>query len=110
MRLIDADALKKSMGEECEGACYCCKYCEGEDNAVSCGLIKRAPTIAAKSAIHAYWKSFIHSAYHGCDEDGEPIFRDVLVHHCSNCDRSTVIKEKYCPNCGARMDLEEKQC
>lgn len=25
----------------------------------------------------------------------------------SRCNRRTVIKEKYCPACGAKMDLEE---
>ena len=53
-----------------------------------------------------HWKAFIHSAYHGTDEDGEPIWREVTVYHCSQCNRRTVIKEKYCPNCGAKMDEE----
>lgn len=50
-----------------------------------------------------HWKSFTHSAYHGIDDDGEPIWREVKVYHCNLCDRRTVIKENYCPNCGARM-------
>lgn len=50
-----------------------------------------------------YWKAFIHNAYHGTDEDGEPIWREVTIYHCSQCNRRTVIKEKFCPNCGADM-------
>lgn len=49
------------------------------------------------------WKAFTHSAYHGNDEDGEPIWREVTVYHCNLCNRRTVIRENYCPNCGAEM-------
>jgi len=51
-----------------------------------------------------WWKAFTHSAYHGNDEDGEPIWREVTVYHCNLCNRRTVIKEKYCPSCGAKME------
>lgn len=54
-----------------------------------------------------HWKSFTHSAYHGIDDDREPIWREVKVYHCNLCNRRTVIKENYCPNCGARMESEE---
>lgn len=53
------------------------------------------------------WKAFTHSAYHGNDEDGEPIWREVTVYHCNLCNRRTVIKENYCPTCGAKMEVEE---
>ena len=55
-----------------------------------------------------HWKSFMHSAYHGIDDDGEPIWREIKVYHCNLCNRRTVIKENYCPNCGARMESEDK--
>jgi len=50
-----------------------------------------------------HWKSYTHSAYHGIDDDGEPIWREIKVYHCNLCNRRTVIKENYCPNCGCRM-------
>lgn len=50
-----------------------------------------------------HWKEYIHSAYHGVDEYDEPIWREVTVYHCSECNRRTVIKEHFCPNCGASM-------
>lgn len=58
--------------------------------------------------VHGRWEEYIHSRYCGTDEYGEPIYRDVIVYYCSNpkCRRKTVIKENYCPNCGAKMDLE----
>ena len=54
------------------------------------------------------WKAFTHSAYRGKDEDDEPIWREVTVYHCDLCNRRTVIKEKYCPNCGGKMQEVEK--
>ena len=54
----------------------------------------------------AYWKGFTWGAYHGMDEDGEPIWRDVNVYRCSNCNRGTVRQENYCPSCGRKMRKE----
>lgn len=54
------------------------------------------------------WEEYTHSRFCGVDEDGDPVFRDGVVYVCSNpkCKRKTVVKEKYCPSCGATMDLE----
>lgn len=61
------------------------------------------PSVNPQEPKTGHWKSFTHSAYHGIDDDGEPIWREVKVYHCNLCNRRTVIKENYCPNCGARM-------
>lgn len=50
-----------------------------------------------------YWKGYTQGAYHGTDEYGNPIFRDVNIYRCSNCGRQTVIQENYCPSCGKKM-------
>lgn len=52
------------------------------------------------------WKCFIGSAYYGVDEDNEPIWRERKIYHCSFCNRRTVIKENFCPSCGAQMEAE----
>ena len=65
--------------------------------------IRELPSVTPQEPKTGHWKAFIHDAYHGTDEDGEPIWREVTVYHCSQCNRRTVIKEKYCPNCGAKM-------
>lgn len=56
------------------------------------------------------WEEYSHSRYCGIDTDGEPVYRDGVVYYCSNpkCRRKTVIKENYCPSCGAKMDLEDE--
>ena len=56
------------------------------------------------------WEGYTHSRYCGIDEYGDPIYRDGTVYYCSNpkCRRKTVVKENFCPSCGAKMDLEDE--
>lgn len=56
---------------------------------------------------HGRWEGYSHTRYCGIDDFGDPIYKDGVVYYCSECMRKTVIKEKYCPSCGAKMDLEE---
>lgn len=37
-----------------------------------------------------------------------PIGGYMLLHRCSNCSRHSVINSKYCPNCGAKMEVEDE--
>ena len=67
--------------------------------------IEQLPSVLPMQKM-GHWKAFTHSAYHGNDEDGEPIWREVTVYHCNLCNRRTVIKENYCPNCGAKMEVQ----
>ena len=53
---------------------------------------------------HGRWEGYSHSRYCGIDDFGDPIYKDGVVYYCSECRRKTVIKERYCPNCGAKMD------
>ena len=90
--------------EYCENYCRCSKkFCERQ----SCPIWK-APAADVEPVRHGRWESYTHSCYCGTDEYGEPVYRDGVVYYCSNpkCRRKTVIKENYCPNCGAKMDLE----
>lgn len=52
---------------------------------------------------HGRWEGYSHSRYCGIDDFGDPIYKDGVVYYCSVCRRRTVIKERYCPNCGADM-------
>lgn len=70
----------------------------------------KEPCADAEPVRHGRWEEYIHSRYCGIDEYGEPIYRDGTVYYCSNpkCRRKTVIKENFCPSCGAKMDLEDE--
>ena len=73
-------------------------------------LFDQIPAADVMPVRHGRWEGYIHSRYCGMDEFGEPVYRDGTVYYCSNpkCRRKTVVKENYCPHCGAKMDLTDK--
>lgn len=68
--------------------------------------IKVLPAADVVPVVHGRWEEYTRSRYIGCDEYGDPRYVDGVVYYCSNprCRRRTVIKERYCPSCGAKMD------
>lgn len=99
MRLIDADACPALFDEEfketkrliLDGEKHLDNLAEGfmEANKV----IRSMPTIDAAPVVHGRWISY----------------PDCGVTRCSNCEWSIeeCFDSKYCPNCGAKMDLPE---
>lgn len=73
--------------------------------------IDEIPAADVEPVRHGRWEGYTHSRYCGIDKHGEPIYRDGTVYYCSNpkCRRKTVIKENFCPSCGAKMVLEEDE-
>ena len=107
-------AIEKIRGAagcaECDGnsSVLCvCDYCDIY-NAIR--LIKGLPSADVEPVRHRRWEGYSHSRYCGIDADGEPVYRDGVVYYCSNpkCRRKTVVKENFCPSCGAKMDLEDE--
>lgn len=45
--------------------------------------------------------------WHGERMVAEDEYRSFRYYSCSECDRRTAVKSRYCPNCGAKMDLKE---
>ena len=68
--------------------------------------VRRLPAADVEPVRHERWEGYTHGRFYGVDDLGDPIYRDATVYYCSNmrCRRKTVIKENYCPNCGAKMD------
>lgn len=96
MRLIDADPLYADIQKHFEDLKEQRENAEDEDlRGMLCGEIienrklgrklRNAPTIDAVPVVHARWK-MTDSPY------------------CSHCNRVSVLKYRYCPSCGARMD------
>ena len=70
----------------------------------SISQINAMPAADVQKIRHGEWKGYTKSAFHGVDEFGSSIYRDVTIWYCSECNRRSVVKEKFCPNCGAKMD------
>ena len=91
-RLIDADALLSSFDVR-KVVEYDESGCGMDYKAVPVEAIENAPTIDAEPVRHGRWIHDINNLY-GCSE-------------CLG--RETMSQKKlkpYCPNCGAKMDLE----
>lgn len=104
MRLIDADALQSAITEFRE-----VEYCNGNYStangmAIAQTLCNKAPTIDAEPVVHGRWinervriKGYSVEYSYECSSCGSPSGYDY--HPWRN----------YCPNCGAKMVLEEKE-
>jgi NADH pyrophosphatase NudC (nudix superfamily) len=89
MRLIDADRLTRP---EMLRMCY---HLPNGDTAMPIGDIEHAPTVEAVPVKHGRWELV---------DAAEP-----QRYGCSNCScLSWYGTYRYCPNCGAKMDLEEQ--
>ena len=104
------EAIREEFGcETCNGGNIgtMCTFCDVGQTIL---LIKNIPAADVEPVRHGRWDGYTHSRYCGIDEYGEPIYRDGTVYYCANpkCRRKTVIKENFCPSCGAQMDLEDE--
>lgn len=86
MRPIDADVLLKKFSAECEYS----DDCKKTEPCITC-IINGCPTLDVEPIKHGQW----------------------IEKKCSICQRWVIkfthhIEMNYCPNCGARMDGENK--
>ena len=72
----------------------------GHDAIEVLGMIYEMPAADVAPVRHGRWEA---RAIPRSDPDGDWI---ALEYHCSLCNRLEYRKENYCPNCGAKMDLE----
>ena len=92
-RLIDADALIHRLLNTKIVAANLFQYANAVTN-----MIGDAPTIEAEPVRHGYWEN----------ANGRP---KTYIRKCSVCGKEAYFcgrgcSYKYCPNCGAKMDLE----
>ena len=103
IKVTATDAVDRQAVLEVIRKCHCEEWVKADIGAPIEALQSVTPQLKMGK-----WKAYTHSAYHGNDEDGEPIWREVTVYHCNMCNRRTVIKENYCPNCGREMQGVEE--
>lgn len=63
--------------------------------------LSEQPTVDAVEVVHGRWIPTYHTYY---NRDGASQIADEW--HCSVCDIYSRHESNYCPNCGAKMDLE----
>lgn len=96
MPLIDADSLWKVF----ENA----GWWDNADRDIAQDLLDQAPLVDAEPVRHGHWETKEYITEDGFDDWG-------VIHHeevCSECGEWQGERSKFCPNCGAKMDLEEE--
>lgn len=112
-RLIDADELKSSLDngsivvdEEilgCDNVHEILVYLLKKVEAAVKEKIDELPTVDAVPVGQGVWKGYSRMQFMGLDDMGNPKYRDGKVYCCSECGRKSIIKTKYCPDCGQYM-------
>lgn len=67
--------------------------------------IMKQHAVDAAPVVHGQWKAY--SVPHWTkrfDDNGDPEYKCHNEYVCSICRRRTIVKENFCPTCGARMD------
>lgn len=67
------------------------------------GEIKRLPVADVAEVRHGKWRGWHGDKMVGVDE-----YRHYHYNTCSECGKGNAVKSNYCPNCGAKMDKEER--
>lgn len=98
MKLIDADELEK-VWTIASPEPYSTDAAEVLDS------IRGAPTVDAVPVVHGRWE-WVDDGYCRCSECRQraPVVYGVLVEDWQ--DEPRTVMTYYCPNCGAKMDLE----
>lgn len=96
-RLIDADALKKIMCEDCDNI----HLCTDSPACETVNQIENAPTVDAEPVRQGRWirKESKRCYWYECSECGYPPPLDRYKHEWFS---------DYCPHCGARTDEVEE--
>lgn len=69
--------------------------------------IKNLPAANVQEVKHGYWITEMRGLYHGIDLLDDKNFKGLSMYSCSECKEKVIFKGNYCPNCGAKMDVED---
>lgn len=73
-------------------------------------VYKNGEKVRYEKRPHGEWKEYNVSTFRGTDGWGEPKWGKGKKFICKRCGRRTVIRENFCPNCGADMREGEAEC
>lgn len=96
---IEREAAIKAIENDCLELVYYTK-----EDAIQC--VKAIPAADVAPVVYGQWIGIDSSFWKPTHSSDIPVFRKT--YRCSECGRRTAIAENYCPNCGAKMDKEEK--
>ena len=93
MRLIDAEALVACLQND--------PLFDLVERYGITGVIEAQPTVDAVPVRHGTWAREVLGSTSG--------YGTTVMYQCSECERMSISKHKYCPNCGAKMDGAERR-
>ena len=67
--------------------------------------VRRIPAADVAPVRHGEWIGVDTSYWRWYHDTARPVFSKSF--RCSECGRKTIIREKFCPSCGAKMDKEK---
>ena len=98
MRLIDADNYKEELWDGHE-------YLDEDTLLTATNILDSQPTIEAEPVKHGRWISLTE-----CSNEGvycSKCYKKVYKADYAWCVNKNKVRSNYCPNCGAKMDLED---
>ena len=109
MRLINADALIKSVPDTAPDIFENCRNCKLLDGDQVIDLIEKQPVIDAVQVIHAHWNQDSDGTLY-CSKCGRPTYdsHDVPIEF-NGMKGLALVWPYYCGFCGSKMD-EEVEC
>lgn len=103
--LIDKEATLKKMCELCGNRCE--KLEDLDFVTYKCSnyrFLSEQSTIDAEPVRRGRWLSYTGTHWTGKENEyGDPEYKEHIFFVCSNCRRKTVVREHFCPKCGADM-------
>ena len=103
---ISRQALIAEFKEKCNGECGCCEYNDSNfDTAEKCRLIHEAPAADVQPVQRGRW--FLRGGNWCCSACNKKTLL-TLESNIGGCKEYGTVKTDYCPNCGAKMESEDK--
>lgn len=105
MRLINGDELKLKLPNTYHNGFENCRECRLLEREEVNAYIDRMPTVDAAPVVHGEWISA--GEFEACSVCGTTQLKTINTYYGKAT--KLWVKTNYCPNCGAKMDLEDEK-